>query len=313
MDDDLSVRRALRRPVQSAGYTVVTFASAGEFLESPTLAQAATWSSTSPWKECRASSSRSGLAADHPSFPIIFITALGDATTRERVRHSGVAAHLHGGHGVIEVDTRMIAAMNRDPEEAMARGEFREDLHCRLNVVEIRPPLRDRPEEVPVLSLHLPRPVQSGVPAESAARADTLALLANSPWPGNVRELENFIRRFVVLGNAQRSPQEVDAALRAGRRPDSAVTRVPAPPTADVTRGLREIARRAARDAERIALKEVLDRVRWNRIAAARILKVSYKTLLTKIVECGLNQRIARTRLMRQAEGDLLGGGRVGS
>ena len=253
------------------------------------------------------------LAADHPSLPIIFITALGDATTRERVRHSGVAAHLHGGHGVIEVDTRMIAAMNRDPEEAMARGEFREDLHCRLNVVEIRPPLRDRPEEVPVLSLHLPRPVQSGVPAESAARADTLALLANSPWPGNVRELENFIRRFVVLGNAQRSPQEVDAALRAGRRPDSAVTRVPAPPTADVTRGLREIARRAARDAERIALKEVLDRVRWNRIAAARILNVSYKTLLTKIVECGLNQRIARTRLMRQAEGDLLGGGRVGS
>ena len=313
MDDDLSVRRALRRPVQSAGYTVVTFASAGEFLESPTLAQAACLVLDIALEGMSGFELQERLAADHPSLPIIFITALGEATTRERVRHSGVAAHLHGGHGVIEVDTRMIAAMNRDPEEAMARGEFREDLHCRLNVVEIRPPLRERPEEVPVLaSIFLDR-FNREYPQNRELVADTLALLANSPWPGNVRELENFIRRFVVLGNAQRSPQEVDAALRAGRRPDSAVTRVPAPPTADVTRGLREIARRAARDAERIALKEVLDRVRWNRIAAARILKVSYKTLLTKIVECGLNQRIARTRLMRQAEGDLLGGGRVGS
>jgi len=57
VDDDLSVRRALRRLVQSAGYTVVTFASAGEFLESP---RPRAWSLTSPWKECRASSSRSG-------------------------------------------------------------------------------------------------------------------------------------------------------------------------------------------------------------------------------------------------------------
>ena len=290
MDDDLSVRRALRRPVQSAGYTVVTFASAGEFLESPTLAQAACLVLDIALEGMSGFELQERLAADHPSLPIIFITALGEATTRERVRHSGVAAHLHGGHGVIEVDTRMIAAMNRDPEEAMARGEFREDLHCRLNVVEIRPPLRERPEEVPVLaSIFLDR-FNREYQQNRRLVPDTFALLANSPWPGNVRELENFIRRFVVLGNAQRSPQEVDAALRAGRRPDSAVTRVPAPPTADVTRGLREIARRAARDAERIALKEVLDRVPWNRIAAARILNVSYKTLLTKIVECGLNQ-----------------------
>ena len=197
-----------------------------------------------------------------------------------------------GGRELIKVDTRIMASTNRNLEVALGRGEFREDLYYRLNVVEIHvPPLRERSEEVPVLASSFLDRFNREYQQDRQLTPDTLALLANSPWPGNVRELENFIRRFVVLGNAQRTPQEVDAALRASRRPDSAVAPVLSPPTADVTRGLREIARRAARDAERIALKEVLDRVHWNRVAAARILKVSYKTLLTKIAECGLNHK----------------------
>jgi len=197
-----------------------------------------------------------------------------------------------GGRELIKVDTRIMASTNRNLEVALGRGEFREDLYYRLNVVEIHvPPLRERSGEVPVLASSFLDRCNREYQQERQLTPDTLALLANSPWPGNVRELENFIRRFVVLGNAQRTPQEVDAALRASRRPDSAVAPVLSPPTADVTRGLREIARRAARDAERIALKEVLDRVHWNRVAAARILKVSYKTLLTKIAECGLNHK----------------------
>jgi len=197
-----------------------------------------------------------------------------------------------GGRELIRVDTRILASTNRNLEVALGRGEFREDLYYRLNVVEIQvPPLRERPEEIPVLaSIFLDR-VNREYHQDRQFSSETLALLASCPWPGNVRELENFVRRFVVLGDAQRSRQELDAALRAGRRADLSAGTSLSPSTADVTRGLREIARRAARDAERIALREVLDRVQWNRVAAARILKVSYKTLLAKIVECGLNQK----------------------
>src|SRR5438552_15033386 len=94
VDDDLSVRRALGRLVQSAGYTVVTFASAGEFLESPALAQAACLVLDIALEGMSGFELQERLAADDPSLPIIFITALVDATTRERVRHSGVVAHL---------------------------------------------------------------------------------------------------------------------------------------------------------------------------------------------------------------------------
>jgi FixJ family two-component response regulator len=95
VEDDLSVRRALSRLVQSAGYTVETFASAAEFLQSPALAQAACLVLDIALEGMSGFELQERLAADHPSLPIIFITALVDATTRERVRYSGVAAHLH--------------------------------------------------------------------------------------------------------------------------------------------------------------------------------------------------------------------------
>jgi FixJ family two-component response regulator len=95
VDDDLSVRRALRRLVQSAGYTVETFASAGEFLASPAPAQAACLVLDIALEGMSGFELRERLATDHPSLPIIFITALVDATTHERVRSSGVAARLH--------------------------------------------------------------------------------------------------------------------------------------------------------------------------------------------------------------------------
>jgi two-component system response regulator AtoC len=197
-----------------------------------------------------------------------------------------------GGRELIRVDTRILASTNRNLEVALGRGEFREDLYYRLNVVEIQvPPLRERPEEIPVLASAFLDRFNREYHQDRQFSPETLALLANCPWPGNVRELENFVRRFVVLGDAQRSQQELDAALRADRRADLSVGSSLSPSPPDITRGLREIARRAARDAERKALKEVLDRVHWNRVKAARILKVSYKTLLTKIVDCGLSQK----------------------
>jgi len=205
-----------------------------------------------------------------------------------------------GGGETILVDTRIMASTNRNLELALSRGEFREDLYYRLNVVEIHvPPLRERREEIPVLASIFLERFNREYRQSRQFLPETLALIANCPWPGNVRELENFVHRFVVLGNAQRSQQELDAALRPSRRPDPLVAPAPSlapapsPATADLTRGLRAIARSAAREAEGKALREVLDRVHWNRGEAARILKVSYKTLLSKIAECHLNEKSA--------------------
>lgn len=92
VDDDRSVRRALGRLVHSAGYTVATFASAGEFLDSPVLARAACLVLDISLEGMSGFGLQERLAADHPSLPIIFITALDEATTRERFRRSGVAA-----------------------------------------------------------------------------------------------------------------------------------------------------------------------------------------------------------------------------
>jgi two-component system, NtrC family, response regulator AtoC len=187
-----------------------------------------------------------------------------------------------GGHQLIEVDTRVVAATNRDLEAAMARGEFRGDLYYRLNVVEIKvPPLRERREEIPALVAWFLGKFNAQYGRHKQLAPETLTRLMDHTWSGNVRELENIIRRMVVLADGE---QAFEAQFARGR---SAGT-VHRQPSLSVTESLREIARRGAREAERHALSEVLERVCWNRAEAARILMVSYKTLLNKIAECGL-------------------------
>ncbi len=187
-----------------------------------------------------------------------------------------------GGHAVIDVDARVIAATNRDLEHAMTRGEFREDLYYRLNVVEIRiPPLRERREEIPLLVASFLARFNAQYGRTKRLSPETLTRLMEHAWSGNVRELENVIRRMVVLTDGE---QAFETLVARGRNGHAAAAR-PAPL---VTESLRDIARRGAREAERKALEAVLERVHWNRAEASRLLKVSYKTLLNKISECGL-------------------------
>jgi two-component system, NtrC family, response regulator AtoC len=185
-----------------------------------------------------------------------------------------------GGYGTVQVNARVIAATNRDLEDAMKRGEFREDLYYRLNVVEIRvPPLRERREEIPILATWFLAKFNAQYGRHKELRPETLARLREYSWSGNVRELENIIRRLVVLSDGE---QAIEALVARSR------TRSVDMVHPIITESLREIARRGAREAERNALAEVLERVNWNRAEASRILKVSYKTLLNKICECGL-------------------------
>jgi transcriptional regulator with GAF, ATPase, and Fis domain len=204
-----------------------------------------------------------------------------------------------GGHQLLEVDTRVIAATNRDLEDAMARGEFREDLYYRLNVVEITvPPLRERREEIPALASRFLARFNSQYRRQKQLMPETLARLTEYSWLGNVRELENVIRRLVVLGDGEQAIEALLTRGRNGHNEHNGQNRhnghSAAPRPTLVEGGLREVGRRGAREAERKALLEVLDSVSWNRTEAARILKVSYKTLLKKISECGLTPPLRR-------------------
>jgi two-component system response regulator AtoC len=205
-----------------------------------------------------------------------------------------------GSQSDIRVDVRVIAATNKDLARLVQQGHFREDLYYRLNVLNIHvPPLRERQEEIPVLVEYFLDQYsrEYGRPRQEVA-AETMHLFMDYGWRGNVRELENVIKRIVALGTESQVVQEL--ARRPLDPPEATAPTAPAvlPVAAvspgangrrwDESLGLREIARRAAREAEEVALKEVLDRVRWHRIEAARRLKVSYKTLLRKMQECGL-------------------------
>ncbi len=208
----------------------------------------------------------------------------------------------------IRVDVRVIASTNKDLERAVGQGGFREDLYYRLNVVNIHvPPLRDRREEIPILAEHfLQKYSRQYNRAEARLSRELLERFQAYTWPGNVRELENLIKRIVVLESEEFVAHEMlgreagpvvpIVARRNGAGAPKAAAKEPGPEQNGAVRrggwvagmGLKEVAKRAARDAERGVIKEVLEEVRWNRVEAARRLKISYKALLYKIQECGL-------------------------
>jgi transcriptional regulator with PAS, ATPase and Fis domain len=122
-----------------------------------------------------------------------------------------------GGAELIKVDVRVISATNRDLEEVMKKGEFREDLFYRLSVFPIKlPALRERREDIPLLAAHFLKKYsdQENKKVEGIS-SDALELLMAYNWPGNVRELENAIERAVVLTNeAEIAAKELPPAVR---------------------------------------------------------------------------------------------------
>jgi two-component system, NtrC family, response regulator AtoC len=204
-----------------------------------------------------------------------------------------------GAREMIRADVRVIASTNRDLEQALQSGQFREDLYYRLNVIELRiPPLRERREEIPGLAAAFTRRYNEEYHRSVNLTSKEIGLFLAYSWPGNVRELENMVRRGVVLGNMEHVCRELRSRLRLDSPRDHAIhpaANSGSAPDGSVALGLKEVGRRAAAEAERKVLLEVLERVRWNRSEAARVLKVSYKTLLNKITDCGLNsERVPR-------------------
>jgi two-component system response regulator AtoC len=188
-----------------------------------------------------------------------------------------------GENREIEVNVRVITATNRKLIEAIREGRFREDLYYRLNVVNIHiPPLRERAEDIPVLCEHFWKKFSREYQSQRTELSGQLMeRFLRYSWPGNVRELENTIKRYVVLGDEQ-SIYEYFNTREAG---DLDEIKRNLDLSEDDFRGkeLKEISREATAKIEKKVIAQVLKRNGWNKLKTAKELKVSYKTLLTKI------------------------------
>jgi len=201
-----------------------------------------------------------------------------------------------GGEADIRVDARIIAATNRNLEEAVKAGEFREDLYYRLNVVTIQiPPLRDRIDAVPLLVEHFLRMYTEQYNRSLEKLSDgTMKLLMEYAWPGNIRELENMIKRMVVLGSEKTVVQEIGQCKTPSTAKADDDELDLAALGADFSTGqdldLKAISKRASQIAEKKVIECVLTQTRWNRKEAAERLQISYKALLYKMKENGLSE-----------------------
>jgi transcriptional regulator with PAS, ATPase and Fis domain len=191
-----------------------------------------------------------------------------------------------GGSSRVKVNVRVLAATNVNVREAIAAKTFREDLYYRLSTfVFTLPPLRDRPEDIPILlqrnlnvfaeRLRLPpRPISNHM-LERCLRYN---------WPGNVRELENFVKRYLICGE---EAMTMGASLRMNERDRTVHPVQPAVPGAgDLKAHIREL----RNGAEASAVYQALEEKNWNRKQAAKSLNISYKSLLSKIRLYGLDQ-----------------------
>ncbi|MBF5044244.1 sigma-54-dependent Fis family transcriptional regulator [Aggregicoccus sp. 17bor-14] len=189
-----------------------------------------------------------------------------------------------GESKVERVSVRVVAATLRDLGKLVARGEFREDLYYRLNVVNLHvPPLRQRAEDVPLLArgfiARFNRELNREVPVR-ALSAEAEALVQSYAWPGNVRELENAMERAVLLAEGEHiAPSDLPERLWSPAR-----TAAGAAPLASQDLSLK----RAMRALEESYIRAALQRTNGNRTRAAEILEISHRALLYKIKEYGI-------------------------
>jgi two-component system response regulator AtoC len=213
-----------------------------------------------------------------------------------QVLQEGTFSRL-GGKQDVQVSVRVITATNRDLKKAIENGTFREDIYYRLNVVSINiPPLTDRKEDITYLFEYFLDTYNEKYGKNiQVSKEEVYPLLMAYQWPGNVRELKNQVKRLVILGNID----EMGQYLKGGRSPvlekrsqetkdrglDMAVSSDPGE-----IEPLKLAAKEATLKAEREMILRALRGTNWNKKKAANLLQVSYKALLYKIKECGIEK-----------------------
>jgi transcriptional regulator with PAS, ATPase and Fis domain len=185
-----------------------------------------------------------------------------------------------GGRTTVEVDVRILAATNIDVQAAIAAKRLREDLYYRLNAFTIMiPPLRERREAIPIMLKTFMNQM-----AERYARdplpfsQQMLDVCMKYSWPGNVRELENIVKRYLILGDESVIMSELDPKAK--------------PETAATTHagGLKGLVRSLKDEAEAEAITRALEQTNWSRKEAAKLLNISYKALLYKTRQYGIER-----------------------
>jgi two-component system response regulator AtoC len=193
-----------------------------------------------------------------------------------------------GSRSVIKVDVRILAATNINIQQALANKLLREDLYYRLNAFTLQiPPLRERKEEIPILLKHfMSRMSEEYARAPLPVSQTMLQACLDHTWPGNLRELNNFIKRYLVLGDEKLAITELQPKNDgSGAHFDGTTSHPP-----ESAGGLKSLARTAKDEAEAGAITKALEETNWNRKQAAALLQISYKALLYKIRQYGIAQ-----------------------
>jgi transcriptional regulator with GAF, ATPase, and Fis domain len=197
-----------------------------------------------------------------------------------------------GGKKDIRVNVRVLAATNKNIEEAVTSGHFREDLYYRLNVVNITiPPLRERTEEIPIFVEYFLEKFGKKYRKKVKPLTDRMMeVFLRYRWLGNVRELENMIQRIIVLGNEKVILDELSPLINGE---PAEVTKKSGNGNDRKWPSLKEVHREAILKAESEVIRDALLKTNWNRKKAADLLNISYKALLYKIKECGIDRQSA--------------------
>jgi len=209
-----------------------------------------------------------------------------------------------GSEKTVKMGAWVVAATNHELEKDIADGQFREDLYYRLSTIKIHiEPLRNRPEDIPYLidyyvKLYTDQFAEKRVLAPSQNAIDKLTAYH---WPGNVRELQNVLKRLMILENSENSLDDMlmGPSVRSKATATTASTDQPRSlmdlldldmnnPLGLSSWSLKKIKKRTQDLVEKEVIAHVLEKTDWNRSKAVKILKISYKTLLTKIKELNL-------------------------
>lgn len=196
-----------------------------------------------------------------------------------------------GGTKTIDLDVRVIAATNKPLARLVKRKKFREDLYYRVNVVRIElPPLRDRPEDIPLLAAHFARKYARAGESVNSLSPEALAVLLNYTWPGNVRELENVIERACVIARMR----TVEASDLPPELSDPTLNRNPF--ALDMTRPLSEVLHDATAWIEQRYLRKALEKAHGNVSRCAELCGISRRSLTSKIAAYGIDRAQIKNR-----------------